>query len=168
MLIGAGDVQLETTAGSSITLRRLTMTRPPFRMDALDGTVRIADSVLMIGLPSELHNHLGPTHDVEIIGTTLVASETPSEPGLEDTARTFAAISIVPEAIAPSPQANGAGRLVFDGCRFEISADLESDDVVYAVENGIDDLTVTLRGTTLGSGFADWFAPACPGCTHEP
>ena len=87
MLIGAGDVEIEATAGSSVTLRRLTMTRPPFRMDALDGVVRIADSVLMLGLPSELHNHLGPTHDVEIIGTTLVVSETPYEPDAAEAPR---------------------------------------------------------------------------------
>jgi hypothetical protein len=167
VLINAGDVEVESTAGSSIILRRLTMTRPPFRLDALDGVVRIADSVLMMGVPSEAHNHLGPTHDVVISGTTLVSSELSYDGGAE-AARTFAAISITEEAIAPSPPANGPGSLLFDGCRFELAGDVEADDVVYAVESGIADLAVTLRGTTLGSGFADWFAPECAGCTHEP
>ena len=168
VLVGAGDVEIESTAGSSVTLRRLTMTRPPFRLDALDGVVRIADSVLMLGLSSEGHNHFGPTHDVEITGSTVVASELLDDPRDDDEPRTFAAVSIVPDAVAPSQQADGAGRLVFQGCRFEISGDVEANDVVYAVESGIGELDVTLRGVTLGAGFADWFAPDCERCVREP
>jgi hypothetical protein len=168
VLIGAGDVEVEATAGSQVTLRRLKMTRPPFRLDALDGIVRIADSVLVLGLPREGHNHFGPTHDVVITGTTIVAAETPDDPAAGEAARTFAAVTIVPEAVAPSPPAAGPGTLLFDGCRFEIAGDVESDDVVYAVESGIADLAVSVRTTTLGPGFVDWFAPACPGCTIEP
>lgn len=168
VLIGAGDVEVEATAGSEVTLRRLKMTRPPFRLDALDGIVRISDSTLMLGLTQDGHNHFGPTHDVVITGTTIVAAEVPSDPNAADDVRTFAAISIVPEALAPSPPAKGPGTLLFDGCRFEIGGDVESDDVVYAVESGIEDLAVTVRTTTLGPGFVDWFAPDCPGCTLEP
>jgi hypothetical protein len=168
VLIGAGDVEVEATAASTVTLRRLTMTRPPFRLDALDGVVRIADSVLMLGLSSEGHNHFGPTHDVEITGTTIVASETPSDPNAAESARTFSAVSIVTEAVAPSPSAEGPGRLVFDGCRFELASDVEADDVVYAVESQFPDLEVTLRNAMLGSGFADWFGPECAGCTIDP
>jgi hypothetical protein len=168
VLIGAGDVEVEATAGSQVTVRRLTMTRPPFRLDALDGIVRIADSVLMLGLSHEGHNHFGPTHDVVITGSTIVASEVSGIANDAESARTFAAVSIVPDAVAPSPPATGPGTLLFDGCRFEIAGDVEADDVVYAVESGIADLAVTVRTTTLGGGFADWFAPACPSCTLEP
>jgi hypothetical protein len=167
VVIGAGDVEVEATAGSVVTLRRLKMTRPPFRLDALDGIVRIADSVLVLGLSHEGHNHFGPTHDVVITATTIVASEMPGDPNAGEAARTFSAVSIVPEAVAPSPQAPGPHSLLFDGCRFEIASDVEADDVVYAVESGIDDLAVTLSTTTLGSGFADWFAPECPSCAVE-
>ncbi len=167
VLIGAGDVEVEATAGSDVTLRRLKMTRPPFRLDALDGVVRIADSVLVLGLPYEGHNHFGPTHDVVVTGTTIVAAEAPSDPGAKDTPRTFAAVTIVPDAVAPSPPAMGPGTLLFDGCRFEIAGDVEADDVVYAVESGIEDLAVTVRMSTLGPGFVDWFAPDCAGCMLE-
>jgi hypothetical protein len=168
VLIGAGDVEIEATSGSSVIVRRLIMTRPPFRLEGLDGAVRIADSVLMVGVPSELHNHFGLPHDVEIIGTTLVASETPYPSDPADAQRTFAAVWATADVFAPSPPAAGPGRLVFDGCRFEIAGDVEADDVVYAVESGLGDVAVTLRGTTLGSGFADWFSPECTGCTREP
>jgi hypothetical protein len=168
VLIGAGDVEIEATAGSSVTVRRLTMTRPPFRLDAIDGIVRVADSVLMIGLPSDTHNYFGLPHDVEITGTTLVTSETPYQGEPPDESRTFGAVSVLGQSLAPSPPAEGAGRLVFDGCRFEVAGDVETDDVVYAVESSLGALSVTLRATTLGSGFADWFAPECAGCTHEP
>jgi hypothetical protein len=168
VLIGAGDVEIEATADSSVTVRRLTMTRPPFRLDAIDGVVRIADSVLMIGLPSDAHNYFGLPHDVEITGTTLVTSETPYQGEPLDESRTFGAVSVLGQSLAPSPPAEGAGRLVFDGCRFEVASDVETDDVVYAVESGLGELSVTLRTTTLSSGFADWFAPECTGCTREP
>jgi hypothetical protein len=168
VLIGAGDVEIESTSGSSVTIRRLTMTSPPFRLDAIDGVVRIADSVLMVGVPSELHNHFGLPHDVEISGTTLVASETPYLSDPADAPRTFAAVWATADVFAPSPPAAGPGRLVFDGCRFEIAGDVDADDVVYAVESGLGDVAITLRGTTLGTGFADWFSPECTGCTREP
>jgi hypothetical protein len=168
VLIGAGDVEIEATSGSTVIVRRLTMTRPPFRLEGLDGVVRIADSVLMVGVPSELHNHFGLPHDVEISGTTLIASETPYQSEPADAQRTFAAVWTTAEVVAPSPPAAGPGRLVFDGCRFEIAGDVEADDVVYAVESGLSDFAIMLRGTTLGSGFADWFSPECAGCTREP
>jgi hypothetical protein len=168
VLIGAGDVEVESTAGSTVTLRRLTMTRPPFRLDASDGVVRIADSVLLMGLSNDGHNHFGPTHDVEITGTTIVASELVEDPSEPEASRTFAAVSIVPETIAPGPAAEGPGRLVFQDCRFEVDGNIDADDVVYAVESRIDDLSVTLRSSKLGSGFADWFAPDCAGCVREP
>lgn len=168
VVIGAGDVEIDSTAGSSVTIRRLTMTRPPFRLDAIDGVVRIADSVLMVGLPGGSHNAFGIPHDVEITGTTLVSSETPYDGEQPDEARTFAAVTVRGESLSPSPPAAGPGRLVFDSCRFELASDVDADDVVYALENPLEDLTVTLRATTLGSGFTDWFAPACTGCSHEP
>jgi hypothetical protein len=168
VVIGAGDVEIESTSGSSVTIRRLTMTSPPFRLDAMDGVVRIADSVLLVGVPSELHNHFGLPHDVEISGTTLIASETPYQSDPADAPRTFAAVWATTEVVAPSPAAAGPGRLVFDGCRFEIAGDVEADDVVYAVQSGLGAVAITLRGTTLGSGFADWFSPECTGCTREP
>jgi hypothetical protein len=121
----------------------------------------------MLGLSSAGHNRFGPTHDVEITGTTIVASELPDGPSEPDESRTFAAVSIVPEAVAPSPPADGPGRLVFQDCRFELAGDVEPDDLVYAVESHVDELGVTLRSSTLGSGFVDWFSPACAGCVLE-
>jgi hypothetical protein len=105
---------------------------------------------------------------VEITGTTIVASEMQSDPNNAESARTFSAVSIVTEAVAPSPPADGPGRLVFDGCRFELASDVEADDVVYAVESQFPELEVTLKNAMLGSGFADWFGPECAGCTIDP
>ncbi|HEX6276171.1 MAG TPA: Calx-beta domain-containing protein [Polyangiaceae bacterium] len=168
VLVGAGDVEVESTAGSTVTLRRLTMTRPPFRLDAVDGMVRIVDSVLMLGLSNDGHNHFGPTHDVEITRSTIVASEFPRAPDEPDEPRAFAAVSIVPRALAPSPPAEGPGTLLFQDCRFELAGDVETDDLVYAVESLIDDLGVTVRGGALGAGFVDWFSPECGACVREP
>lgn len=161
--IGAGDVEVETTDTSRVDLRRLIMTQPPFRLDAPGGSVRIEDSVIVMGVPSTFHNHWGSIHDVEVTRSTIIASETPVEAAPEEL-REFAAISVSSQSLAFGPATPGRGRLALVDCRFELASDVESSDTVYAVENGDVDAAILFTSTKLGSGFVDWFAPACLGC----
>jgi hypothetical protein len=167
--IAAGDVELEATAGSWLSVRRLIMTEPPFRLDAPGGVVRVVDSVLMTGIPSDEHNFFGVPHDVELSGTTLVASEKPA-PGVafEEAARTLSAARVGSVSLASSDGPSVPGTLSFIGCRFELAASVEPDDSVTAVDNQNPDVSVTVRGSSLASGFANFFSPACENCALEP
>ena len=167
VLIAAGDVEIEGTTGSSITVRRLTMIQAPFRLDAPDGVVRIADSVLVTGLSSAEHDYWGRPHDVEISDTTLVASES-SEGGVGEGSRTLAAVSVGSMTLASGNVPAGPGSLVFSGCRFERAADVEDDDVVYAAQSSSADVSVSIRNSVLGPGLSDWFAPDCGACSSAP
>src|SRR5204863_1531831 len=66
---GTGDVEIEAYTGSTITVRRLSMTQAPFRLRAPDSPVRISDSVLVVGIPSDRHDYWAVPHDVQITGT---------------------------------------------------------------------------------------------------
>jgi hypothetical protein len=151
-----------------VTLRRLVMTEAPLRIDAPGGTVRISDSVLMVGLASETHNYVGRPHDVQISATTIVAAEASAEGAAQEQARTFAAFSLRSETQAEGTPAVGPGSLVFEGCRFEIGRDVEADDTVFAFESSSTESTIVVRNGQLGPGFAGWFAPNCASCLVEP
>jgi hypothetical protein len=165
--IAAGDVELEATPGSTLNVRRLTMTEPPFRLDARDGSVRIVDSVLMFGLPSDQHNFVGAPHDVEVRDSTLIVSEraAPGVEALDEAARTFSAINVRAATLAAGADPSEPGRLSFVGCHFELAADVESDDGVTAVDNTSPDVSVVVRGGALGPGFAGFFSDGCADCT---
>jgi hypothetical protein len=166
--VSAGDVEIETAGESRVTLRRLVMTEPPFRLDAPGGTVRISDSVLMVGLVSEAHNYVGSPHDVEISATTIVAAEVTAEGPAAEQPRSFAAFSLRSETQAQGAAADGPGSLVFESCRFEIGRDVEADDTVFAFESPSSEAAIVVRNGQLGPGFAAWFAPNCVSCLVEP
>jgi hypothetical protein len=166
--VSAGDVEIEAAEGSRIALRRLVMTEPPFRLDAPGGSVRIADSVLMLGLTSEQHDYIGRPHDVAIERTTIVLSELSEAGPLEERARSFAALSLRAESLASGSPAPGRGLLAIDRCRFEIGREVEPDDSVFALENTGADVSVIVEQSELESGFAGWFAPNCADCLVRP
>lgn len=166
--IGAGDVEIEVSDSSSVNLRRLTMTQAPFRLDAPGGSVRIEDSVLVLGIPSIFHNQWALVHDVAIARSTIIASESTTTGALAEEARKFSAIAITTQSIAPGPATPGAGKLILSDCRFELAPDVEASDVVYAVDNPNVDAAIQVTSSKLGPGFASWFSPTCVGCSSTP
>ena len=163
--IAAGDVEIEAGDDSSVSLRRLTMTEAPFRLDAPGGTVRIEESVLVLGIPNGQRNKWALPHDVEISGTTLVVSESGES---QEAARAFSAVSLAAQSQALGAHAPGVGRLLFNDCRFELAQDVEPDDVIYALDNVDAEVVVEVVAGQLGAGFADWFSPTCSGCALTP
>lgn len=162
--IAAGDVEIEVADDSRLSLRRLTMTEGPFRLDAPGGTVRIEDSVLVLGVPKGQQNTWALPHDVEVSGTTLVVSES----GASEAPRAFSAVSVIMQSQALGAHATGTGRLMFEDCRFGLAENTGPDDEIYALENVATDATIEIVSSELGAGFAHWFAPACNGCRLAP
>lgn len=160
---GAGDVEVEVSEGSRVSLRRLTMTEPTFRLDAQGGSVRIEDSVLALGPPGLLTSWTAP-HDVEITRTSLLAFA----PAPSETPVTSAAISLRSLSFSPAPPSPGTGHLGFVDCRFEQAGKGGPEDTVYAITNPLANTSVTVASSALGAGFTDWFAPECSGCVQTP
>ena len=163
--IGAGDVEIEASDSSRVSLRRLIMTQSAFRLDAPGGSVHIEDSVLVMGLRSAFHNQWALVHDVAITRSTIISSETDNAGAPAEAAREFPAISVTSRSFAPGPPTPGSGRLTLTDCRFELAPDVEADDVVYGIDNPEADATVVVTSSKLGAGFASWFAPTCAGCS---
>ena len=160
---GAGDVEIEVSDGSRLSLRRLTMTEPTFRLDAQGGTVRIEDSVLGLGPPGFLSSWT-IAHDVEISRTTLLAfAAAPSA-----TPVTSSAVSLMSLSFSPSAPSPGPGHLSFVDCRFERAGNAAPDDITYAIKNPLVNTSVAVTSSQLGAGFTDWFAPECSGCVQTP
>jgi hypothetical protein len=155
--VGAGDVEIEVSDDSRVSLQRLTMTAPPFRLDAPGGSVRIEDSVLMLG-PSP-QNQWGVLRDVEIVGSVFVASEPVERDGLPRSA-----LSLTGQRLYPGAETEGAKRVALTDCRFELSPSEPSGSAVYALENLDPETSVVVTSSTLGAGFTDWFAADCSGC----
>lgn len=167
--LDSGDVEIEASDGSHIELRRLTMTEPPFRLVAPDSTVRIVDSVLQLGVPTDRHNYWGLPHDVEVTRTTLIASERIDEESVsaeQDSSFGFTAIRW--SLSFATPVVTEGRRLLFDECHFDLASSFEPADRIYAVANSEEGGQVIVRGSTLGSEVAGWFAPDCVNCTLEP
>jgi len=160
--VAAGDVEIEVTDSSRVSLHRLTMTEAPIRVDAPGGTLRIEDSVLVLGAPA-VRSPWAIAHDVELTRTTLIAAPSPDDVEPAD----FAAVSLTGQSFAFGPATPGRGHLGFTDCRWELS-----DGVVtgkpYAIENVDADTSVVVSGGTLGPGFSAWFGPKCLGCTLAP
>jgi hypothetical protein len=163
--IGAGDVEIEASDGSTVNVRRLTMTQAPFRLDAPGGSVRIEDSVLVVGIPSAYHNHWALVHDVEVKRSTIIASESVASGTLDEAARELSAVSVTSQSISPGPASPGKGRLAFTACHFDLAPDVEKDDIVYGVDNPEVDATVVVESSSLANGFRSWFSPTCVGCS---
>jgi hypothetical protein len=160
--LGTGDVEIEALDG---VLRRLSMTEAPLRLLAPASTVRIIDSVLVSGVPSAVHNFWDSPDDVEVTGTTLIASESSDDSvSLTEQDRGLAAAT-VRFSYAP---ASAASHLLFDHCRFERAADVEDTDMVYGIDSPALGGAVEIRASTLGAGVRDWFAPGCQNCGVEP
>jgi hypothetical protein len=166
--IGAGDVEIEASDASTVNVRRLTMTQAPFRLDAPGGTVRIEDSVLVVGLPSPFHNHWALAHDVEVARSTLITSESASTGAVDEAARELSAVSLTSQSFSPGPASPGPGRLSFTDCHFELAPDVEADDVVYGVDNPDVEASIVVASSQLGPGYAGWFTATCVGCSHTP
>jgi hypothetical protein len=162
--VGAGDVEIEVSEGSQVVLRRLTMTEPPFRLDASGGSVRIEDSVLALAPPG-LGSSWAIAHDVEVIRSTLVAFG--AAPG-EDAPLGPAAVSVTTQSFLPGPSSPGPGHLSFTECHFELGAGVAPDHAVYAIENAEAGTSVAVASCQLGAGFTDWFASKCSGCVLTP
>lgn len=162
--VGAGDVEIEVTDGSQVMVRRLTMTQSSFRLDAPGGSARIEDSVLVVGIPSARHNHWGQVHDVEVRGTTIIASESEGTGATAEQAREFAAVSVTSDSFAFGSASSGPGRLVFKDCRFQAAPDVEANDQIYGIQNPDVDAAISVESSSLGDGFTGWFAPDCAGC----
>lgn len=161
---GAGDVEIEVSDQSTVTLQRLTMTAPPFRLDAPGGRVRIEDSVLMLG--SSPREQWGGAHDVEISGTTLIASETTDSTA--DEPPPSSAIVLDAFSFIPGKASAGASRLAFTDCRFELARKAADNQPFYALANASTERSVSVSTSTLGAGFSNWFAPDCAGCSLIP
>jgi hypothetical protein len=158
--VGAGDVEIEVTDSSRVSLRRLTMTQPPFRVDAPGGSVRIEDSVLVLGSQPSAWAF---AHDVELIRTTLVASA-PADSAAAPAE--FAAVSLTSRSLSFGPPTPGSGRLAFADCHFELVGDATVP--AYALQNVDIDTAVVVTSSALGAGFSHWFAPQCRGCVLAP
>jgi hypothetical protein len=118
-----------------------------------------------MGLRSAFHNQWALVHDVEVIRSTIIASETDTAGAAGEVAREFPAISVTSRSFASGPPTPGSGRLTLTDCRFELAPDVEADDVVYGIDNPDVDATVVVTSSKLGAGFASWFAPTCAGCS---
>jgi hypothetical protein len=169
--LASGDLEIEGYGGSTIEIERLSMTRGPLRIQAPNARVRIVDSVLESGIPSDLHNFWGLPHDIEVSRTTLVVSETDDE-GLDapEAERSLAAVSVRWELEDSSPAAaaaSGPHQLLFDQCVFQRGADLDASDSVYAIESAGNAGRVILRAPSFGPGL-DPLLPTCATCSSEP
>lgn len=161
--IGAGDVEIEVSDASQVSVRRLTMTEPPFRLDASGGSVRIEDSVLALG-PPRAGRYWAIAHDVEISRTTLVAFAAQGA----DAPVSSAALSVTSQSDSPGPPSPGSGHLGFTDCRFErATSEPSGSGAFYAIQNDTG-TSVTVTSSELGAGFTEWFAPECSGCALTP
>ena len=175
--LASGDLEIEAYAGSRIEIERLSMTRGPLRLHAPDATVRIRDSVLQMGVPSESHNYIGVPHDVEIKRTALVAGETDANGDeLPEANRELSAVLVRWELAPESPPdlpgllpfAPGPHRLLFEACTFQRAPGVDSLDSVYGVQALGAGGSVVLRAPSLGPDLLAPFAPDCSGCVLEP
>jgi len=172
--LASGDLEIEAYDGSVVELSRFSMTRGPLRLQAPDARVRIEDSVLELGVPSDTHNFFALPHDVEITDSALVVSETNDEglPAAEMN-RELAIVQVRfelaahPELPALLPAAEPPHQLKFVGCSFSRGADLESTDITYAVATSGNAGNVLLERPALAGGVAP-FAPSCETCRLEP
>jgi hypothetical protein len=162
--VGAGDIEFVVNDLSQVTVRRLTMTSPPFRLNAPGGSVRIEDSVLMLGSP---RSPWAVAHDVELTRTTLVALTTDGTAGAAVPVDA-GAVAVTPPVFSFGPGTPGSARLAFTDCRFELTGDSVAGASIYAIENTNANTSVVVTSSQLGAAFKDWFAPQCTGCTRTP
>jgi hypothetical protein len=158
-----GDLEISVTNGSNVAFSNLVMGSAPFRLSAPGSTVRIADSVLWLGIPTDRHNHWESPDDTQVTGSTVVFSESfDEEAAPEEMDRQWAGVRVV----WPDPEVT-AGRLSFEDCQFEVAGDVESSDLVSVAESLEPGGELLIRGSSTGCA-CEWFAPICLGCVLEP
>lgn len=69
-----GDVEIDVSDASRVTVERLVMTQAPFRLAAPGSSVRISDSVIVSGPRVPSNNYWGEFQDVEVRNSTLRVS----------------------------------------------------------------------------------------------
>lgn len=159
-----GDLEISVADGSQVHLDNLLMGAAPFRLSAPNSTVRITDSVLWLGIPSDRHNHWAAPDDTVVRGSTLVLSESLDEESvLEEMDRQWAGVRV----IWPDPELT-TGRILFDACQFEVAGDVEPGDVVQVAESLAPGGELLIRGSSTGDCACEWFGPTCTGCVLEP
>jgi len=159
-----GDLEIAIAEGSRLEFRNLVMGAAPFRLSAPTSSVRILDSTLWIGVPSDRHNHFASPDDVEILRSTVIASESQDEgASLEETDREWAAIRV----LWSDPDAT-TSQITFDSCTFSTAPDVEATDRVYVAESPNEGGQLVIRSGELDGCACDWFAPTCLGCSLEP
>lgn len=168
VMLGSGDLEVVLDGGSRLTARRLKMEQAPLRLVAPDARIRILDSVLMTGIPSQTRNYFRVPHDVEIRNSVVVLSERKDELAAtveEDRSLVFGAVSF---SLEPElPVVLGPHQLLFDECQFVLAPDIEATDTVsvLSVEPGG---SVLVRGSSYGPGIVGWFADPCDDCQLLP
>lgn len=168
--LATGDLELESYDATRISITALTMDKGPLRVFAPSGTVTIQDSILKAGLATDEHNHFGIPHDVLVRNSTVTISETDNDGNDTPESDRSLSAAVVRWQIA-GQETNVAApphALVFEGCQFEVEADVDPTDTVFAVDSPSAEGAVIVRSSTLGSGFRDWFTPACADCTLAP
>lgn len=167
-----GDLEVDVSDASEISVNRLVMTEPPFRLVAVDSTVRVSDSVLITGFRASSQNYWGPFQDVQIKNSTLRVAES-NETGTDPVA---SAVEEADRVLAPVPlqwpaAAEGqavVANLLIEGCRFEQADDVEASDTLYAVSSRGVGPTIRIVSSTMTAAFEDWFAPGCLDCQVTP
>lgn len=167
-----GDFEIDVADASQVTVKRLIMTDPPFRLVAAGSSVSISDSVITAGMRAPSHSYWGPFQNVEIRNSTLRISENddtgigpnPTETAEADRLLAPVLIQWPPAGPTPAP----TGNLLIENCRFEQASDVEATDTLYAVSSRGPGPTVRIVSSVLPSTFSGWFAPGCLDCQAVP
>jgi Calx-beta domain len=167
-----GDLELEVSDASQVSVKGLIMTEPPFRLVALGSFVTIADSVITAGIRAPSNNYWGPFQDVAIKDSTLRISEnddTGTEPTATETVEADRVLSpmLIQWTLAGTTDVP-AGNLSIDNCRFDQPSNAEPTDTLYAVNSKGPGPTIRITGSVLPPSFKSWFAPGCVDCLATP
>jgi hypothetical protein len=167
-----GDLEIDVSDQSRVSVDRLVMTAAPFRLAAPGSSVRISDSVLLSGMRVPSNNYWGQFQDVEIRNSTLRVSES-AEAGTDAVAaelaeadRDLSAVRIEWPAAVAGVEATGA--LLFENCLFDSANDVEASDTVHAITSPSQGPSIRVVSSTLSPSFEDWFTADCVDCQLEP
>lgn len=161
--LSSGDFEVSIAEGSNLEMNRFHMEAGPFRLRAPQSVVRITDSELQLGTPSERHNHWDSPDDVEVTRTTIVTSETVDEDSeIEEADREWSAISVIWAPLAAEVPPTSI--LLFRDCVFQTADDVESTDVVHLLESTTEGGRLVVINGDNTNCQCDWMAPTCIGC----
>ena len=164
-----GDLEIDVSDASQVTVKHLVMTEPPFRLVAPSSSVIISDSVIIAGIRAPSQNYWGPFQDVQIRNSTLRIAESDDTGTAQKTTETVEADRLLTPVLVQWPPAPTAlGNLLIEGCRFEQAGDVEAADTLYAVSSPGAGPTVRIASSVLSPAFKAWFAPGCADCQAGP